>query len=408
MSKIVGPFREIITLASASEKGPLGDAELGIVKNGGVLVEGDKILEIGSFDALTSKHSNVEEVSGAHVLLPGLIDCHTHLVWGGTRSRDYALRMAGETYEKILSEGGGIFDSVEKTRAAAKEELIQSLIRRATRHLSDGVTTIEVKSGYGLDVENELKILEVVKEVKSRIESDLIPTCLAAHVCPKEFQDKKKFLRYLENELLPQLQSKDLARRIDIFVEPSAFPQDIAGDYLQAAKKMGFDLAVHADQFHVGGSQLAVELGARSADHLEASTEREIEMLAKSDTVAVALPGASMGLGMNFTPARKLLNAGASLAISTDWNPGSAPMGDLLVQASVMGMYEKLSTAEIFSGITFRAAKALGLVDRGKLARGMKADMVSFPVEDYRDILYNQGKVKPTMIWKNGNQVIHV
>ncbi|SNT20583.1 imidazolonepropionase [Ekhidna lutea] len=405
MSKLIGPFKEVITLAKTPEKGVLADSSLLIIENGGVLVEDEKILKTGSFESLSKEADQIEEVESAHVLMPGLVDCHTHLVWGGTRARDYTLRMSGESYEKILEQGGGIFDSVEKTRGASSEVLKEGLVKRANRHLNDGVTTIEVKSGYGLDVGNELKVLEVVKNAKADIKADLIPTCLAAHVCPKEFSDKKEFLTYLENELLPQLLVKGLTNRIDIFVEPSAFPVEIAKDYMAAARKLGFDLTIHADQFHTGGSQIAVELGARSADHLEASTDKEVELLAKSDTVAVALPGASIGLGMQFTPARKLLDAGASLAISTDWNPGSGPMGDLLVQAAILGIYEKLSSAEIFSGITFRAAKALGLDDRGRIAVGKKADMIAFPVDDYREILYNQGKIKPDMIWKNGKQI---
>ncbi|MEP1035392.1 imidazolonepropionase [Ekhidna sp.] len=408
MSKLIGPFKEIVTLSSAPEKGALDDSALDIVQNAGVLVDDEKILKVGDFDTLKSETSDVEEIAGDQVLLPGLIDCHTHLVWGGTRARDYTLRMSGESYEKILEQGGGIFDSVEKTRAAPSTDLLTGLIRRANRHLMDGVTTIEVKSGYGLNVENELKILEVVKDAKADVISDLIPTCLAAHVCPKEFSDKREFLNYLENDLLPQLLVKGLTNRIDIFVEPSAFPMEMAKEYLSKAKNLGFELTIHADQFHIGGSQIAAELGARSADHLEASTDREVRILAKSETVAVALPGASIGLGMNFTPARKLLDAGASLAISTDWNPGSAPMGDLLVQAAILGIYEKLSSAEIFAGITFRAAKALGLNDRGRIANGMKADLAAFPVNDYREILYNQGKIKPSLVWKNGKEVNHV
>ena len=408
MSKLIGPFKEVITMAKAPEKGAMDDSFLEIVENGGVLVKGEKILEAGNFDTLAKTATSIEEISGDQVLLPGLIDCHTHLVWGGTRARDYTLRMSGESYEKILEQGGGIFDSVEKTRNSSPAELQNNLVRRVNRHLNDGVTTMEVKSGYGLDVENELKILEVIKKAKASVTADLIPTCLAAHVCPKEFSDKGEFLVYLQNELLPQLLVKGLTNRVDIFVEPSAFPKEIALNYLQSAARLGFDLTIHADQFHTGGSQIAVELGALSADHLEASTDKEIQVLAGSETVAVALPGASIGLGMNFTPARKLLDAGASLAISTDWNPGSAPMGDLLVQASVLGIYEKLSSAEIFSGITYRAAKALGLTDRGKITPGMKADLISFPVSDFREILYNQGKIKPGMVWKNGNKISNV
>jgi imidazolonepropionase len=168
--------------------------------------------------------------------------------------------------------------------------------------------------------------------------------------------------------------------------------------YLKKAKEMGFEVTVHADQFTTGGSEVAVKIGAISADHLEASGEREIKLLANSDTVAVTLPGASLGLGMQYVPARKLLDAGACLAIASDWNPGSAPMGDLLMQAAVMSAAEKLSTAEVFAGLTFRAAKALNLSDRGILAAGMKADMQAYPCGDYREILYHQGRLKPLTI----------
>lgn len=408
MSTLIGPFSEIVTLKNTELKGPLTDENLEIISDGGVLVKNGEIIKVDTFKNLITEADSIEEIDSTQILLPGFVDCHTHLVWGGTRSRDFTMRMSGATYESILEKGGGIFDSVEKTRGAGKSELLNGLLMRANRHLNDGVTTIEVKSGYGLDFENEHKILEVVKEGKNKVEADLIPTCLAAHVCPKEFGDKKEFLGYLVSDLLPELKRKDLTQRIDIFVEPSAFPTEIAFDYMQSAKNLGFDLTVHADQFHTGGSEMAVKLGAKSADHLEASTEKEVKLLANSDTVAVALPGASLGLGMNFTPCRKLLDGGASVAISTDWNPGSAPMGDLLVQSAIIGIYEKLSSAEIFAGITFRAAKALGLNDRGRIARGMKADLVSFPFSDYREILYNQGKVKPSGVWKNGKRISNV
>ncbi len=169
---------------------------------------------------------------------------------------------------------------------------------------------------------------------------------------------------------------------------------------------MGFELTVHADQFTMGGSAVAVKFDALSADHLEASGEKEIKVLAQSNTIAVALPGASLGLGCGFTPARKILDQGGGLAIASDWNPGSAPMGDLLAQASILATFEKLSTAEVFAGITFRAAAALGLNDRGKIWPGFLADFILFPTSDYREILYQQGKLKPEMVWKSGERVI--
>jgi imidazolonepropionase len=209
----------------------------------------------------------------------------------------------------------------------------------------------------------------------------------------------------ISEELFPILKSEKLTNRIDAFIEESAFSAKDIKLYFTNAQSMNFDITVHADQFTPIGSKVAVENNAISADHLEASTEKEIALLAKSDTIAVALPGASIGLGCDFTPARKLLDAGASLAIASDHNPGSAPMGDLLTQASILGTFEKLTNAEVLAGITFRAAAALKLDDRGKLETGLLADLAVFHSDNYQDILYNQGNLKPCMVWKNGELV---
>jgi imidazolonepropionase len=407
--KLLGPFTQILTLAGLPAKGPLKDKDLEIIRNGGVLIEGAVIREVGDFEQLLRQHRalgiEVEEVEQEHVLLPGFIDAHTHLCFAGSRAGDYALKVAGGSYQEILAAGGGIHDTVAKTRAASEEELVRLLRQRCDRHLREGVTTAEVKSGYGLSVEQELKMLRAIATVGASHALDLVPTCLAAHVKPKEFATEEAYLEVLVQELLPVLLQQGLSRRVDVFVEKNAFPPDIARPFLQKAKERGFALTLHADQFSTGGSALAVETGAVSADHLEASGEVEIGLLAKSEVVAVVLPGASLGLGMPFAPARKLLDAGACLAIATDWNPGSAPMGDLLLQAAVLGAAQKLSTAETFAGITYRAALALTLPDRGRLATGQKADLISFPVPDYREILYQQGKLKPDRVWKNGMRV---
>lgn len=404
MQQLIGPFRQIITLQDLPLKGPLKDDQLVIIENGGALLENGMISKIDVFSSFDRKSCSYTPIEDDQILLPSMTDCHTHLVWNGNRARDYTMRMAGHSYQDILAAGGGIFDTVAKTQAASEDELLNGIKKRVARHLGDGVTTIEVKSGYGLLKEHELKILQVIRAAKAEVKADLIPTCLAAHVCPKEFE-RADFLRYLENEVLPEVLVKGLSGRVDIFVEDNAFSEPLAKNYMAAAKRLGFDLTIHADQFTTGGSRLAVAMGARSADHLEASGPGEIELLAKSEVISVALPGASLGLGVNFAPARKLLDQGASLAIASDWNPGSAPMGDLLVEASLLGVYEHLSSAELFSGITFRAAAALGLHDRGILRKGMKGDMMAFALKDFREIFYNQGKVKPVSVWKNGQLI---
>ena len=404
-TKLIGPFSQIIPLTNLPPKGVIADDQLQIIQNGGVLLREGKVVSVGSFEELAKKKpagTEVEEILDQAILLPGFIDSHTHICFAGSRARDYALRVGGSSYQEILQQGGGIHDTVAKTREASENELVQELVKRASRHLREGVTTIEVKSGYGLSTSEELKMLRAIRSASQSHPADLISTCLAAHVKPKEFKESAQYLEYVLEDLLPVIKEEGLSQRVDIFIEPEAFPVDDARLYLQKAQQLGFYLSVHADQFTTGGSRLAVELSALSADHLEASGEEEIQLLAKSNTVATVLPGASLGLGMPYAPARKLLNAGACVAIATDWNPGSAPMGDLLVQAALLGAAEKLSMAEVMAGITTRAAAALNLNDRGQLSQGMVADFQSFSTNDFREILYYQGKMKAAMVWKKG------
>jgi imidazolonepropionase len=398
MKILHGPFTQILPLSGMPLKGPLRDEQLQIIPNGGLLAENGLILAVGDFESLRGQNPSAQmnEIEGDAVLLPGFVDCHTHICFAGSRAKDYAMRVQGISYLEIAESGGGIWDSVTQTRAANEALLTELLVQRAERHLAEGVTTIEVKSGYGLSVEQELKQLRAIKAASHKTKANLVATCLAAHMLPKDFNgDRREYLVHILHDLLPIIKKEELAKRVDIFIEKGAFKVGEALVYLNKAKAMGFDITVHADQFTIGGSAVAVEAGAVSADHLEASKDKEIKLLANSNTVAVVLPGASLGLGMPYAPARKLLNAGACLAVASDWNPGSAPMGDLLMQAAVMGAAEKLSTAEVFAGLTFRAAKALNLNDRGVVEAGKKVDMQIYPVNDYREILYQQGKLKP-------------
>ena len=402
---LTGPFTQILPLAGLPVKGAITDDQMQIISQGGVLTKDGQIAEVGDFETLRKANPSVGlvEIIGDHVLLPGFIDCHTHICFAGSRAKDYALRIAGKSYLDIAKSGGGIWDSVTQTRQATETKLAELIVHRADQHLRAGVTTIEVKSGYGLNVEQELKQLRAIKIAGARSKADLVPTCLGAHIVPRDFNGtSRNYLKYLLSDVLPKIKVENLSGRVDIFIEESAFNPAEATNYLRAAKQMSFDLVVHADQFTTGGSRVAVEMEALSADHLEASTDIEIKQLASSDTVAVVLPGASLGLGIGFAPARKLLDAGACLAIASDWNPGSAPMGDLLTQAAILSAFEKLSTAETFAALTFRAAKALNLNDTGTIKAGKLADMQAYPCADYREILYHQGKIKPTKVWKRG------
>ncbi len=408
---LIGPFDQIVPLDDVPLRGSVKDENIRIIKNGGILLDDDTIIGIGSFYDLSKEAKAqkivIRELKGKHVAIPGLIDAHTHICFGGNRARDYALRNSGSSYLEIAAAGGGIWDTVTQTRKSSLEELTSGIIERAERLVKNGITTIEVKSGYGLTVDEELKMLRAIKSAQHSLSVDLIPTCLAAHIVPKEFKSNPAgYIELVVNKLFPVLREENLAGRVDAFVEEEAYDATIIKPYFESAKQLGMDITIHADQFHTGGSELAVHYGAISADHLEASTDKEIETLSKSDVIPVALPGASLGLGCPFTPARKLLDAGTSLAIASDYNPGSAPMGDLLTQAAILGSFEKLSNAEVLSGITFRAAAALGKNDRGKLEIGKKANLTIYPTDNYQNILYHQGQLRPNLVLING-KIVH-
>ncbi len=406
--KITGPFKQIVTLANLPLRGKLADEQLEIIENGGILSENGKIVDVGDFEVLKKAHSTaeIENIVGTQVALPAFTDAHTHICFGGNRANDFAMRNAGKTYLEIAESGGGIWSSVQHTRAASEDELLKTTLERINFLISLGITTIEIKSGYGLDVENELKMLRVIKKAQNFTKATLVPTCLSAHLKPRDFEgDNVEYLQYILNEILPKVKEENLAKRVDIFIEKSAFQPEESRNFLMKAKEMGFEITVHADQFTPGSSRIAVEVGAKSADHLEATADEDIDFIASSETVAIALPGASLGLGEKFSPARKILDKNGILAIASDWNPGSAPMGNLITQASILATFEKLSTAEVLAGITFRSAFALGLEDRGQLEKGKKADFVTFKTDNFQNILYQQGSLNAAKVFVDGEKI---
>lgn len=406
--KLIGPFAQVLTMSDLPLKGALKDEQLEIKTNAGILIDKEKIQIIDDFDVLKSQNPEAEivKITGKKVALPGFVDSHTHICWGGTRAKDFAMRNAGKSYLDIAKEGGGIWSTVLNTRKASQEELAQIIIKRADYLLKQGITTIEVKSGYGLSVESELKMLRAIKEANQYTKQNLISTCLAAHTLPKDFDGThQQYLESIENELFPILVEENLTKRVDAFIEEEAFDAKVTIPYFEKAKDLGFDITVHADQFSTGGSEIAVQVGAVSADHLEVSTAKEIELLANSDTVATALPGASLGLGCPFTPARALLDAGACLAIASDWNPGSAPQGNIIAQAAILASFQKLSNAEVLAGVTARAAYALRAEKFGSLIEGNQANFTIFDADNYQEITYQQGRLLPEMVYINGEKV---
>jgi imidazolonepropionase len=400
--KLYGPFNQIVTMTDLPAEGPIDDTLLQVISKGGIRVKDGFILEIGPYKSIKQESDHSIEVPEHSVAIPGFIDVHTHMCWAGNRSHDYALRLQGATYQEIAARGGGILDTVKHTRAATVNELAKNLKEHVRAHMKRGVTTCEVKSGYGLSVDDELKMLEAIEQVNRELPPTLISTCLAAHVRPPEFDSNEAYLDILKTELLPKIREKHLSNRVDIFIEKGAFTCDEAEDYLTYAKELGFTICAHVDQFHTGGSEVTAKVHALSADHLETTTANECAMLKESGVIPVVLPGASIGLGIPFAPARMLLDHGLPLVIASDWNPGSAPNGDLLTQAAMLGANQKLSMSETMAALTIRASHALKLKDRGTLATGKIADFLIFPTTSYQDILYYQGSMKPDQVIISG------
>ena len=401
MKELIGPFSQIITMANLPERGAISDNSLEIIEDGGIVIEDGKIIEVDDFLSLRKNNIDIREINYPCVLLPGFIDSHTHVCHYGNRSDEYAKRNSGISYQQILEEGGGIHNTMNSTSNCTDEQLTEDTLNRLKRHFRDGVLTCEVKSGYAPTLEDEIRMLEIINKIDKSNEIDLIPTCLAAHVTPKKYESSKKYLDSILNHLLPKIKEENLSNRVDIFIEEKAFSVSEASNFLGKVKS-DFHITAHANQFTSGGLKVGVDNGAVSVDHLEVITDQEIDYLSKSDTTGVVLPGCSLGLGIPFAPARKLLDNNCKVSIASDWNPGSAPMGDLLMQASLLGSTEKLSNAEVLAGITCRSANALSLEDRGSLENGKIADMIGFKTNDFRDILYNQGKLKPSFICKRG------
>lgn len=406
---LIGPFRQLLTMRDLPLKGALKDSQLEVIEQGGIWIEDGKVKAVGDFETLrgqVGESVKLQLVTEDKVCLPSFIDCHTHIAFGGNRANDFAMRNAGSSYLEIAQAGGGIWSTVKHTREATQEELKEMTKDRAESLLGQGITTVEVKSGYGLNRDEELKTLRAIKQANAEVATDLVSTCLAAHMKPKDFEGTgKEYLELMSSTLFPVLCEEKLTERIDAFIEQTAFSAEDIENYFKTAREMGFMITVHADQFSTSGSAVAVAFEAVSADHLEASTDTEIQLLADSDVVAVALPAASLGIGCAFTPARRLLDAGASLAIATDWNPGSAPMGQLMASATILATMEKLSNAEVLAAITFRAAHALRLSDRGRLMTGQLADFVIYDTDNYQNITYLQGALQPAAVWKNGVEV---
>ena len=373
-------------------------SQLGIIPQGGVLTQGTTVLEVGQSRALEAKARRLKAEAidcRGSVVMPGFVDSHTHLVFAASRVGDYEERLRGKTYEEIARAGGGIRFSARKVRQAS----ISSLARQGEGFLKQfaahGTTTLEVKTGYGLEVAQELKLLEVIRRLSKTSKLELVPTLLAAHALPAEYAGRPAaYIETIIRELIPVAGRKKLAEFIDCFCDRGAFSVELCRRVLRAGERQGLIPRLHAEQLsHTGASRLAVELEAASADHLDKLSTADIRALARSDVVATLLPGANFHLGFSaYPPARKLIEAGAIVALATDFNPGTSPTLNMQFILSVACSALRMNPAEAISAATINAAFALRRANRlGSLEPGKQADVIMMDVSDYREIPYYFG-----------------
>jgi imidazolonepropionase len=403
----------------------LGD--LGLIPDGALAISGDTIVAAGPSAELRAQYTAARELDArGRVVVPGFVDAHTHVVFAGDRAGEFAQRLAGATYLEIMEAGGGIMATVRATRAAGRAALVAETRARLDRMLAHGTTTVEAKTGYGLDTATELKLLDVLAELAAGHPVDIVPTFLGAHAIPAEFRgNSDAYTQLVIDDMLPALASWEARARaagvpfpshrgaghatfVDVFCEDGAFTLEQTRRILTAAQAAGFPLKVHVDEFKaLGGTRLAVELGALTVDHVVSTPADELELLAASEVIAVGLPGTPFGLAQrDYTPAQALLAAGGALAVASDCNPGTSWCESLQMALALACRYMRLTPAQALAAVTIDGAYAVGLGDRvGSLEPGKQADVVVLDVPDYRHLGYRYGTNLAATVVKSGRVV---
>jgi len=406
---LVRGARQLLTLRGHG--GPRRGAamrELGVIQDGAVLIRDGVIFSLGPsrrVENLALARQAREIDATGRVVAPGFVDSHTHLVCGPPRLLDYEMRLAGHTYQQIAEAGGGILASVRAVREMPIRRLTLQAQRTLNHCILHGTTTLEAKSGYGLDETGERKALRAVQALNGK-PLDLVPTYLGAHAVPPEYAGRPDdYIHWMCSYMLPKIRRRKLARFVDVHYERGAFSLEQARRYLSVARELGFLLKIHAHQFsHSEAVRLAVEMGAASADHLDYSEDEDARLLAASDTVATLLPGAVFHLGLDrYPPARAFIEAGAAVSLASDYNPGTCPTCNMQIILSIACAQMRMTPAEAFSAATINGAHALRLADRvGSIETGKQADLVMFDVPDYRDVPYYFGVNLVVLTMKNG------
>jgi imidazolonepropionase len=401
-----------VTLAGAKRARIGGDLrQLSIIDDGAMLIRGDRLEAVGRRREIESLITgDCEVVDAEHrAVMPGFVDAHTHPVFAGIRANEFEQRSTGATYREIAARGGGIRSTVRATRTASLNDLVKAGKRYAEWFLRCGTTTIEAKSGYGLTIEDELKILRAIKQLNDETPLTYIPTFLGAHDIPSEYQSRREtYVSLIINEMLPRVAAEKLAEYCDVFCETDVFTVDESRQILSAARCHGLRLRVHADQLSLsGGAKLAAELNAATADHLEHADAEGIQALKTGKVQPVLLPGSVYALGSNqYPPAREMIDAGLAVVLASDFNPGSSPTPSMPMVLSLACTQMKMTPAEAMTAATINAAYSLGRGDEiGSLEKGKRADFVIHDCEDYRELAYFFGIEHPWRVYASGNLV---
>jgi imidazolonepropionase len=414
---IIENAAQIVTCAANGR--PKREAQMrdvGLIENGALVIAAGEILAVGRSDEIRRnfKSENVIDARGK-VVCPAFVESHTHVVFAGDRLDEFELKIKGADYLEILEAGGGILSTVEKTRAASLNDLVEQSRKRLDKMLALGTTTCEVKTGYGLDTKTELKMLAAIFELDKTQDVDLIATFLPAHAIAPEFKENlDDYVHLICDEMLPKAAArcrKDFQNKpffVDVFCERNAFNLEQSLRVLETAKNLGFGLKAHVDEFtNLGGTRMAIQLGATSVDHLDKISDAEIQLLAASNTIGVVTPTVNFNFGAKeFADARKMIDAGCAVAVSTDYNPGSAPCPSLPAAMAIACRYQKLLPAEALNAATINAAFAVGLGERvGSIETGKQADVLILDATDYRQIAYEFGGNFVETVVKKGKVV---
>lgn len=398
-------------LLTMDKPGPVKGREmknLEVIENALVAVKDGKVVWAGLEKEAPEFGASQRVDAGGKLVTPGLVEPHTHLVFGGSREHEMTLKQKGVPYLQILKQGGGILSTVKATRETSEEELLKKALFHLDRMAIHGITTVEAKSGYGMDRETELKQMQVVKKANESHPLDLVSTFLGAHAITREYKDNPDALLDEMAGMFDEIKEENLAEFVDIFCETGVFTVEQSRRYLSEAREKGFDVKIHADEIDpLGGTELAVELGAVSGDHLAVASEEGIRLLAESNTIGVLLPGTTFYLGKDeYAPARKMIEAGAAVALSTDFNPGSCVTENLQLIMSLAALKLKMTPEEIWHAVTINAAYAINRGEEaGVIAKGRKADIVIWDAPNYLYVPYHYGVNHVNTVFKGGRKI---